>query len=295
MKTPSKFWTTLAIGVLAICWMTLNRQGPPSSDQVEQRETPGSKHDSITGISAQTSTSPEGGGSENPIGSRLARRVLENSQSQADLAQQAQIEQDEREAAEAARLKRWKENFPYAKVYHPELKYDPSLYESGQGPLSDDHIQMDEAVRDHAFMVGFFNNPQIYWAEFEQLHSMMAAADRGDNPRITAEIFRHLQHYHKLMSSADETQRFNPQDYSDAIVGLLAMERYWPNHRAMSAEEARAMRDRLIEEIPHERMAATPFGQGLFSIDQDVIAKMKAGESLITSNPIVSYYSRREE
>ena len=285
----------MAIGVLAIYCMTLNRQGPPSSDQVEQRETPGSKHDSITGISAQTSTSPEGEGPENPIGSRLARRVLENSQSQADLARQAQIKQDEMEAAEAARLKRWKENFPYAKVYHPELKYDPSLYESGQGPLSDDHIQMDEAVRDHAFMVGFFNNPQIYWAEFEQLHSMMAAADRGDNPRITAEIFSHLQHYHKLMSSADETQRFNPQDYSDAIVGLLAMERYWPNHRAMSAEEARAMRDRLIEEIPHERMAATPFGQGLFSIDQDVIAKMKAGESLITSNPNVSYYSRREE
>ena len=292
MKTPSKFWTTLAIGVLAIYWMTLNRQGPPSSDQVEQRETPGSKHDSITGISAQTSTSPEGEGPEKPIGSRLARRVLENSQSQADLARQAQIKQDEMEAAEAARLKRWKENFPYTKVYHPELKYDPSLYESA---LSKDHAQMDEAVRDHAFMVSFFDNPQIYWAEFEQLHSMMAAADRGDNPRITAEIFSHLQHYHKLMSSADETQRFNPQDYSDAIFGLLAMERYWPNHRAMSAEEARAMRDRLIEEIPHERMAATPFGQGLFSIDQDVIAKMKAGESLITSNPNVSYYSRREE
>ncbi len=285
----------MAIGVLAIYWMTLNRQGPPSSDQVEQRETPGSKHDSITGISAQTSTSPEGGGPENPIGSRLARRVLENSQSQADLARQAQVEQDEKEAAEAARLKRWKENFPYAKVYHPELKYDPSLYESGQGPLSDDHIQMDEAVRDHAFMVGFFNNPQIYWAEFEQLHSMMTAADRGDNPRITAEIFSHLQHYHKLMSSADETQRFNPQDYSDAIVGLLAMERYWPNHRAMNAEEARAMRDRLIEEIPHERMTATPFSEGLFCIDTGVIAKMEAGESLITSNPNVSYYSRREE
>jgi hypothetical protein len=97
------------------------------------------------------------------------------------------------------------------------------------------------------------------------------------------------------MSSAEETRGFSPEDYSDAIVGLLALERYWPNHRAMSAEEARAMRDRLIEEIPHERMAATPFGQGLFSIDQDVIAKMKAGESLITSNPNVSYYSRREE
>jgi hypothetical protein len=290
MKTPSKFWTILAIGVVAIYWMTLNRQGPPSSDQVEQRETPGREHDSITGVSAQTTKSP---GLEKPIGSRLARGVLENSRSQADLARQAQVEQDETEAAEAARLKRWKDNFPYAKVYHPELKYDPSLYD--QDSLSDDHIQMDEAVRDHAFMVNFFDNPQIYWAEFEQLHSMMAAADRGDNPRITAEIFSHLQHYHKLMSSADETQRFNPQDYSDAIVGLLALERYWPNHRAMSAEEARAMRDRLIEEIPHERMTATPFSEGLFCIDTGVIAKMEAGESLITSNPNVSYYSRREE
>jgi len=289
MKTPSKLWTILTIGVVAIYWMTLNRQGPPSSDQVEQRETPGRKHDSITGVSAQTAKDQ---GLEKPIGSRLARRVLENSQSRADLARQAQIEQDEMEAAEAARLKRWKENFPYAKVYHPELKYDPSLYESA---LSKDHVRMDEAVRDHAFMVSFFDNPQIYWAEFEQLHSMMAAADRGDNPRITAEIFSHLQHYHKLMSSADEARGFRPKDYSDAIVGLLAMERYWPNHRAMSAEEARAMRDRLIEEIPHERMTATPFSQGLFCIDQDVIAKMEAGESLITSNPNVSYYSRREE
>lgn len=270
--------------------MTLNRQGPPSSDQVEQRETPGSEHDSITGVSAQTTKSP---GLEKPIGSRLARGVLENSRSQADLARQAQVEQDETEAAEAARLKRWKDNFPYAKVYHPELKYDPSLYD--QDSLSDDHIQMDEAVRDHAFMVNFFDNPQIYWAEFEQLHSMMAAADRGDNPRITAQIFSHLQDYHKLMSSADESRGFGPEDYSDAIVGLLALERYWPNHRAMSAEEARAMRDRLIEEIPHERMTATPYSEGFFCIDTGVIAKLEAGESLITSNPNVSYYSRREE
>ena len=184
-------------------------------------------------------------------------------------------QQAEAEAAEAERQRRkkWEKNFPYQPTYHLTLTYDPS------------HPEMDMAALKHGYMTAFFNNPQRFTAEFEQLYHMLKEIDRADNPKNVGTIFANLRDYHKSMRSnpkalwtkkkwVDDLQdRLKsiriPVDgkttwedranrYSDSIVGILVSKRRWPNKEPLDKDAARAMRDRLLAEIPSENLVKMP-------------------------------------
>ena len=123
---------------------------------------------------------------------------------------------------------------PYPKQTNSILAYNPSRYDVLNPETFNDDPVMENAVDDHAFMTCFYKNPQIDWPEFEQLYHLLEAVDRGDNPRITAEIFSCLQLYHKTVyygrdAFGPKTPEEAYESYADPIVGMLVLDRYWPD------------------------------------------------------------------
>ena len=56
------------------------------------------------------------------------------------------------------------------------------------------------------------------------------------------------------MPSGLKTPEEAYESYADPIVGMLVLDRYWPDRPPMSLEDARQYRDRLLKEIPPDRL-----------------------------------------
>ncbi len=188
-----------------------------------------------------------------------------------------------KEEAEKHRLAVWKTNFPYKPTYLTDFKFDPERYDPNNPATFSKDPEMQRAVKDHGFMTSFFNNPQIYSVEFEQLYNLLREIDRAENPKITALIFTQLLDYHKIMAKYDLNELWSKKEFLPSgdgsgslvekvvpidgkttwgeqayshiasIVGLLVMPKHWPHKSLLDADEARAFRDRLLKEIPSEK------------------------------------------
>ena len=224
----------------------------------------------------------------------------------------------ENEEAEKQRLGAWKLNFPYKPTYRKDFNFDPKRYDPNNPATFSNDPEMQEAVMDHGFMTGFFNNPQIYSAEFEQLYNMLKEIDRAENPKITALIFTQLLDYHKINAKHDLNELWSKEElvpsgdgsgslvekmvpidgkttwgeqaYSHiaSIVGLLVRPKHWPNKPLLDTDEARAFRDRLVKEIPSENFVTMPYvvylpngESGAFGYDHDVEKNLKSGDPLL--------------
>ncbi len=207
---------------------------------------------------------------------RFSDQVSRNIEADRQAREQAdRLRQTEAEAAEAERQRRenWEKNFPYQPTYHPTLTYN-----RGQPGIGD-------IVKRHGYMVAFFNNPQRFTAEFEQLYHMLQEIDRADDPKNVGTIFANLRDYHKSMRSNlealvtkkkwvnDSQGRLIPvqvpidgkttwgdrdNGYSESIVSILVSKRRWPNKEPLDKDKAQAMRDRLLTEIPSENLVKMP-------------------------------------
>ncbi len=147
-------------------------------------------------------------------------------------------------------------------------------------------------------MTCFYENPQIDWPEFEQRYHLLEAVNRGDHPRITAQIFSCLQDCHKTVycgrdAFGSKTPEEAYESYGDAIVGMLVLDRYWLDRPLMSLENARQYRDRLLKEIPHDRLIPKRQPNEVFAFGDLTMANLKAGDRLHTSNPNILYYGPR--
>ena len=230
------------------------------------------------------------------------------------------LEEQRAEEDENQRMKRWKRNFPYKPTYHPTLTHDPSRYDANDHSTFRGDPEMEMAVKNHSYLVAFYNNPQIYSAEFEQLYHMLQSIDRADLPIITGKIFNLLIHYHKscqhdptaplagvktALNAADPNEHAPQKElrlqhkmqttwveraerYRNGIVGLLALDKYWPDKERMTADTARAFRDRIINEIPPENLIKMhdvielPNGQiGTFGYDGQTMRNLKHGDPLL--------------
>lgn len=237
--------------------------------------------------------------------------------------QQVVTEIEERiaeESDEQQREKNWKANFPYKPTYHPSLLYDPERYNPRNPDTFTGDPEMEMAVKNHGYLIAFYNNPQIYTAEFEQLFHMLSEIDRSDNPIITGDIFANLKSYHQckmkdqsaLWSKKEYVPSNNTPDsngkmvpiqvpidgnttwgdraksYHDAIVGLLVRSKYWPNKDLLDADVARGFRDRLIKEISPDNLSKMqpivhlPNGEiGAFGYYYDAMLELKPGDKLL--------------
>lgn len=227
-----------------------------------------------------------------------------------------QREKDE----ENLRKEHWIKDFPYKPTYHLLLTHDPARYDANNPATFRSDPEMEMAVKNHSYLVAFYNNPQIYSAEFQQLYQMLESIDRADQPIITGKIFNLLIHYHKscqsdpnaslkkmkyesnanipnelgslkelrLTPDGKRTWRERAETYRNGIVGLLALDKYWPDKERMTADTARAFRDRLINEIPPENLIKMldvielPNGQiGTFGYDGQTMRNLKPGDPLL--------------
>ncbi len=224
----------------------------------------------------------------------------------------------EKEESENQRREAWKENFPYKPILHSKLKFDPNRYDPNNPETFNKDDKMRMAVRNHGFMKSFFNNPQIYSAEFEQLYNLLKEVDRAENPKITALIFTQLLDYHKIKAKHDLNSLWSKEElvpsedgsgslveimvpidgktswgdkayeHIASIVGLLVGPKHWPEKLLMNAEDARAFRDRLVKEIPSENFVTMPYvtylsnGQiGAFGYDGYIEKSLKSGDQLL--------------
>lgn len=249
-----------------------------------------------------------------------ARKKIElHRKAQAEDAKRILAEQ-ETEEAENLRMKQWKENFPYKPTYHPTLKYDPNRYDPRNPSTFSGNPEMEMAVKNHGYMVAFYNNPQIYSAEFEQLYHMLEEIDRAENPIITGDIFANLKSYHQCRQKDQlalwaKTEYVLPkgnsphgkrkipvqvpidgkttwgeraEKFRSAIVGLLVRPKYWPEKELLDANVARAFRNRLIEAIPPDNLIKMqpivhlPNGElGTFGYYYDAMLELKPGDKLL--------------
>ncbi|MCS1412489.1 MAG: hypothetical protein M2R46_00195 [Verrucomicrobia subdivision 3 bacterium] len=224
-----------------------------------------------------------------------------------------------REAEEAERKRRenWEKNFPFKPTYHPTLVHDPERYDANNPATFRGDPEMEMAVKRHSYMVCFFNNPQRFSVEFEQLYHLLGEIDREDNPLVMGDVFSHLKDYHRArrfdpeaLHSKKEWRPYDPErdppdplrrgvservpvdgkttwgdranSFSNAIVGLLGLPEYWPDRELLDVHVAREMRDRLLREIPSENIGEQA---GFFGYDGDVQRSLKAGDRLLTPFP----------
>ena len=61
----------------------------------------------------------------------------------------------------------------------------------------------------------------------------------------------------------------------------------------MSLEDARQYRDRLLKEIPPDRLIPKRQPNEVFAFSHSAKLKLKAGDPLLTSNPNILYYGPR--
>ena len=224
----------------------------------------------------------------------------------------------ENEEAEKRRMEAWKANFPYKPTYHPNLRLNLERYDPNNPATFRNDPEMQMAVKNHGFMELFFKNPQIYSAEFEQLYHLLEEVDRAENPKITALIFTQLLEYHKIMAKHDLNELWSKKElvpsgdglgtlvekmvpidgkttwgeqaYSHiaSIVGLLVRPKHWPDKPLLDADEARAFRDRLVNEIPSANFVTMPYvvylangDSGAFGYDHDAEKNLKSGDRLL--------------
>jgi hypothetical protein len=228
----------------------------------------------------------------------------------------AQRETDE----ENLRKEHWIKDFPYKPTFHPTLTHDPTRYDANNPATFRSDPEMEMAVKNHSYLVAFYNNPQIYSAEFQQLYQMLKSIDRADHPIITGKIFNLLIHYHKsclndsnaslkkmkyqsnatapnelgslkelrLTPDGKRTWGERAETYRNGIVGLLVLDKYWPDKEQITPDTARAFRDKLIEEIPSESLikmqdvVELQNGQiGTFGYVGQTMRNLKPGDQLL--------------
>lgn len=79
--------------------------------------------------------------------------------------------------------------------------------------------------------------------------------------------------------------------FSNAIVGLLVEPEYWPDRELLDANVARAMRDRLLAEVPESITDLPHFTNpgsedfGCFGYHHSAMTRLKAGDPLLTPFP----------
>ncbi len=102
--------------------------------------------------------------------------------------------------------KDWVERFPFQPTPHPEIKFDPTVYDSrkvfrGEWPeekKDDAYWDMMRRVEHHSLLKSFYNSWVPYIEEFEQLHDIVQEElGESASTAVLAVTFRTLAKYHK--------------------------------------------------------------------------------------------------
>ncbi|MBT4274243.1 MAG: hypothetical protein HOD39_04815 [Verrucomicrobia bacterium] len=180
--------------------------------------------------------------------------------------------EDQLKAKEAAyweSRQAWMEQFPFEPVYHPEITFDPEVYDmmsEGKEIADEDRpafFEMAGLVEKHGFLAAFYNNPSRYSHAFEKIHKILTEERLSPDPFIWGWIFTNTADYHRAsFHDPDESWPMDPNkkwgsemdsNWESIAANLLDGFIDEGNSKVpVTLEQAAAIRKRLINEIPYD-------------------------------------------
>ncbi len=107
--------------------------------------------------------------------------------------------------------KEWIERFPFEPTHHPEITYDPNVFDAKKPKPQEErdkaYKKMRDLVEKHGFLRYFYENRLRYTKEFEQLYDIVQeelGKEKADNPIILGRAFNALKAYHQANAQAPE-------------------------------------------------------------------------------------------
>lgn len=107
----------------------------------------------------------------------------------------------------------WVERFPFEPTYHPEITFDPAVYDPNGGAEWPEerkdkaYWEMVDRVENHSALRYFYENRLRYTEEFEQLYDIVkeiAGEEKADNPLTLGKVFNSLKRYHQAKAQDPE-------------------------------------------------------------------------------------------
>ena len=139
--------------------------------------------------------------------------LAEHIKNDPELAKWIQAEEDAKRAKEEAERaeqewwesrKEWVERFPFEPTPHPEIAFDPTVYdpkkleEWPEEEKGDDYWEMAMMVDNHSFLKEFYKSKLPYTEEFEKMYDIVKE-ELGEelHPFALGKAFESLKDYHK--------------------------------------------------------------------------------------------------
>ena len=152
--------------------------------------------------------------------------LAEHIKNDPELAKWIQAEEDAKRAKEEAAKaekewwesrKEWVERFPFEPTPHPEITFDPTVYdpkkleEWPEEEKGDDYWEMAMMVDNHSFLKEFYKSKLPYTEEFEKMYDIVKE-ELGEEPHPIqlGWIFNTIRDYHKLAQLDPEAQATYP-------------------------------------------------------------------------------------
>ena len=113
----------------------------------------------------------------------------------------------------------WIDRFPFEPTHHPEIAYDPSIYDPSNLPPREErdeaYRQHRDLVKNHSFLRKFYESRLPYTEEFEQMYDIITEeVGEFDNIFDIGRTFNSLKYYHQARAKdPDAIYRRNAQVY----------------------------------------------------------------------------------
>ncbi|MCS1409524.1 MAG: hypothetical protein M2R45_02707 [Verrucomicrobia subdivision 3 bacterium] len=291
MKTNLSLYAGLAGGALIILWLVFGGRpvteetaslSSPAVAEAETSEPADSAYRRLQKQRTQGSAFPEYFVNGRPATPEEVAQIK---------AQDKRVAEERRRQTEEAAYwetrQEWIANFPFEPAYHPEITYDPEVLEEKRleldeeglpiveldeegwpiEPIEDERYwEMKRLVQNHGFLKGFYENPYRYSPEFEQMHRIFDEMGINYNPIIWGKTFSELADYHQAMQHDPESpfpypqggdktwgerSEFSYRGILGSILGSITWKGF-PDQTPPTREQAEALRERMISEIPPE-------------------------------------------
>ena len=114
----------------------------------------------------------------------------------------------------------WIDRFPFEPTHHPEIAYNPTVYDPSNLPPREErdeaYRQHRDLVHNHGFLRKFYESRLPYTEEFEQMHDIITeeVGEKAENTVMMGWAFNALKDYHQAVAQApDAIYRSHAQVY----------------------------------------------------------------------------------
>ena len=202
----------------------------------------------------------------------------------------------------------WIKNFPFSPTYSEKDYFEASKYYGPNGDLLGLDMKHVEKVYRHGFIRDLYENPSRFSRPFEEIYKILKSEGLEDNPMVTALIFNDMMSYYRAnemdpneiwdendyayelvkLENGEELVKLvqKPRSYADLmgdlhemVSGKFLRSEFWEDMEQVSEDRARAIRDRLFQEIDGDAFLEARWHR--FSYNQDYENELKDGDPML--------------